>query len=38
MKNWVKEGHEVWAFFNNDIHGYAPKDAIRLQNFCSGKL
>ncbi len=38
IKHWVKEGHKVWAFFNNDIHGYAPKDAIRLQKFCSGKL
>ena len=38
FKNWMKEGHEVWAFFNNDIHGYAPKDALRLQKFCSGKL
>ena len=27
---WVKEGHEVWAYFNNDIHGHATKDAIRL--------
>ena len=38
FKNWMKEGHEVWAFFNNDIHGYAPKDALRLQKFCSAKL
>jgi uncharacterized protein YecE (DUF72 family) len=29
--NWVKEGHEVWAYFNNDIHGYATEDALRLQ-------
>lgn len=27
---WVKEGHEVWAYFNNDIHGYATGDAQRL--------
>lgn len=27
---WLKEGHEVWAFFNNDLHGYAPEDARRL--------
>lgn len=27
---WLKEGHEIWAFFNNDIHGYAPEDAKRL--------
>ena len=35
FKKWVKEGHEVWAFFNNDIHGYAPKDALRLERFCN---
>ena len=35
FKNWVKEGHEIWAFFNNDIHGYAPKDAFRLEKFCT---
>lgn len=34
FKSWVKEGHQVWAFFNNDIHGYAPKDAIRLKQLC----
>jgi uncharacterized protein YecE (DUF72 family) len=30
FKKWEKEGHEVWAFFNNDIHGYAIEDAKRL--------
>jgi uncharacterized protein YecE (DUF72 family) len=35
FKKWVKEGHEIWAFFNNDIHGYAPKDALRLKKFCN---
>ena len=30
FKKWQKEGHEIWAFFNNDIHGYAIKDAMRL--------
>jgi len=29
-KKWVKEGHEVWAYFNNDIHGHAVNDARRL--------
>ena len=33
MKEWVKEGHEVWAFFNNDIHGYAVEDAKRLKKM-----
>lgn len=33
FRKWVKEGHEVWAFFNNDIHGYAIGDAKRLQKM-----
>lgn len=28
---WAAEGHEVWAYFNNDIDGHAPRDAKRLQ-------
>jgi uncharacterized protein YecE (DUF72 family) len=23
IKSWKKENHSVWAFFNNDVHGYA---------------
>lgn len=30
FKKWEKEGHEIWAFFNNDVFGYAIKDAKRL--------
>ena len=30
FRQWVNEGHTVWAYFNNDIHGYAPADAQRL--------
>lgn len=37
MKDWVKEGHEVWAYFNNDIHGYATLDAERLLQFLGEK-
>ena len=33
IKAWVAEGHAVWAFFNNDIHGYAFADAQRLQQL-----
>lgn len=33
MKRWVAEGHVVWAYFNNDIHGYAPVDAERLRQL-----
>ena len=30
FRKWEKEGHSIWAFFNNDIHGYAIEDAKRL--------
>lgn len=30
FKKWQKEGHEIWAFFNNDVFGYAIEDAKRL--------
>jgi uncharacterized protein YecE (DUF72 family) len=30
FRNWVDEGHIVWAYFNNDIHGHAVNDARRL--------
>ncbi|HUQ97363.1 MAG TPA: DUF72 domain-containing protein, partial [Chitinophagaceae bacterium] len=31
IKDWVTDGHAVWAFFNNDIHGHAFRDAARLK-------
>jgi uncharacterized protein YecE (DUF72 family) len=34
FKRWKKQGHTIWAFFNNDIHGYAFKDARRLKMLC----
>jgi uncharacterized protein YecE (DUF72 family) len=30
FKAWAANGHNIWAYFNNDIHGYAPEDAKRL--------
>jgi uncharacterized protein YecE (DUF72 family) len=33
FKRWVKEGHEVWTFFNNDIHGYAIANALRMKEM-----
>jgi uncharacterized protein YecE (DUF72 family) len=33
FRQWTAEGHDVWAYFNNDINGYAPKDAQRLQQM-----
>ncbi|HEU4469518.1 MAG TPA: DUF72 domain-containing protein [Flavisolibacter sp.] len=29
--NWIKDGHVVWAYFNNDMNGYAVEDARRLK-------
>lgn len=33
IRKWVKEGYSVWAYFNNDIHGYAFADALRLKKI-----
>lgn len=30
---WEKEGREIWAFFNNDVGGWAIKDAKTLQQL-----
>jgi uncharacterized protein YecE (DUF72 family) len=35
MQTWKKEGRSVWAFFNNDIHGYAIANAKFLQKLCN---
>ena len=32
-KQWIAAGHTIWAYFNNDIHGYAYKDAAVLQQL-----
>jgi uncharacterized protein YecE (DUF72 family) len=29
----MKEGHEIWVFFNNDIHGHAYRDAKKLKDI-----
>ncbi|MDP4275974.1 MAG: DUF72 domain-containing protein [Bacteroidota bacterium] len=36
--SWLKENHEVWAFFNNDYQGFAPKNAKRLNEIISEAL
>jgi uncharacterized protein YecE (DUF72 family) len=33
FKQWYKKGHSVWAFFNNDVFGYAFQDAKRLEKM-----
>jgi uncharacterized protein YecE (DUF72 family) len=30
FEGWAAEGHNVWAYFNNDIHAHAVRDAQRL--------
>ena len=30
FQTWITEGHQVWAYFNNDIHAHAVRDAQRL--------
>jgi uncharacterized protein YecE (DUF72 family) len=38
FRKWSKEGHTVWAYFNNDIHGYAVEDAKRLREMVEGRV
>lgn len=33
FRKWSGEGHTIWAYFNNDIHGYAVEDARRLREM-----
>lgn len=33
FRNWIKEGRDVYAFFNNDALGYAPANAKKLREF-----
>ncbi|MBN2274312.1 MAG: DUF72 domain-containing protein [Bacteroidales bacterium] len=33
IKQWVKEGKDVWAFFNNDFGGFAVKNAMKLRDM-----
>jgi uncharacterized protein YecE (DUF72 family) len=31
--SWLNEDKEVWVFFNNDFHGYAVNNAVRLREM-----
>jgi uncharacterized protein YecE (DUF72 family) len=33
FKKWQKEGHDIWAFFNNDWYAYAVKNARELMEL-----
>lgn len=35
--HWIKEGHVIWAYFNNDINGYAVQDAQTLKDILINK-
>src|SRR5436309_1450382 len=35
IKGWRAEGRDVFAYFNNDELGYAPKNALRLRELAS---
>lgn len=37
IHGWLAEGQDVYAYFNNDVHGYAVKNAAFLQGVLSGK-
>ncbi len=32
------DGHAVFVYFNNDVGGHAPRDAVRLRTFCDKSL
>jgi uncharacterized protein YecE (DUF72 family) len=36
--NWLNEDIKVWAFFNNDYHGFAVNNALRLMEICKSQL
>lgn len=35
IRNWQEKGKDVYVYFNNDINGYAPKDAEILKELTS---
>lgn len=37
FNDWMQDGHEIWVYFNNDIHGYAVEDAQRLMQIMGKK-
>ncbi|MFP4104378.1 DUF72 domain-containing protein [Coleofasciculus sp.] len=36
FSTWTKEGRDVYCYFDNDEHGYAAQDALRLQDMVKG--
>jgi uncharacterized protein YecE (DUF72 family) len=37
IAEWVGRGLSVWAFFNNDVDGHAPRDAARLREMLASR-
>jgi Uncharacterized conserved protein len=33
IRNYLKEGKDVFIYFNNDYHGYAPRNALELKEM-----
>jgi len=33
FKKWLKKGHELWIFFNNDWFGYGIENGLKLEEF-----
>lgn len=38
IQEWLNEGKDVWAFFNNDFGGYSPKNALELKEIMSARI
>lgn len=36
-KQWIEDGHIIWAYFNNTDRGYALKNARQLKDMLEGK-
>lgn len=38
IKGWLHDNKEVWVFFNNDAHGYAISNSMRLKEITDSKI
>lgn len=38
MASWAEDGHQVWAFFNNDVGGHALDNAKKLQELVNARI
>jgi uncharacterized protein YecE (DUF72 family) len=37
IRRWLQEGRDVYAYFNNDIGGHAPRNAADLRRYVDGE-